>query len=63
MFHTCSPGRFLAVSELKTMFAYIVSLYDVKLEDTSPPPKNVYWELNILADPIARIMFRKRTDN
>ena len=45
------------------MFAYIVSLYDVKLEDTSPPPKNVYWELNILADPIARIMFRKRTDN
>ena len=45
------------------MLAYIVSVYDLKLEDTSSPPKNVHWELNILADPIARIMLRKRTNN
>lgn len=60
--HAC-PGRFLAASELKMMLAYIVSSYDVKLEDDSSPPGNVYWDLNIVADPVARIMFRKRTDN
>lgn len=62
-FRPCSPGRFLAASELKMMLGYIVLSYDVKLEDDSSPPGNVYWDLNIVADPVARIMFRKRTDN
>ncbi|KAL4076426.1 cytochrome P450 [Scleroderma citrinum] len=59
--HAC-PGRFLAASELKTMLAYIVASYDVKLEDDSSP-KNIHWELNVVADPVARVMFRKRTGN
>jgi len=45
------------------MLAYIVSSYDVKLEDNSSPPRNIYWDLNIASDPTARMMLRKRTDN
>ncbi|KAI6101683.1 cytochrome P450 [Pisolithus croceorrhizus] len=60
--HAC-PGRFLACDELKTMLAHILTFYDVKFEDRISRPTSVHWDLNIIADPTIRVMFRKRTDN
>ncbi|KAI6098493.1 cytochrome P450 [Pisolithus sp. B1] len=60
--HAC-PGRFLACNELKTMLAHILTSYDVKFEDSISRPTSMHWDLNIIADPTARVMFRKRTDN
>ncbi|KAG6329900.1 hypothetical protein ID866_9189 [Astraeus odoratus] len=57
--HAC-PGRFLAAHELKTMLAHIVASYDIKLEDNSPPPNNTHFQVFVVVDPVAKIMFRKR---
>ncbi|KAF8913740.1 cytochrome P450 [Gymnopilus junonius] len=37
--HAC-PGRFFAVNELKTMLAYVLLNYDVKLRNDGPRPEN-----------------------
>ncbi|PPQ77162.1 hypothetical protein CVT25_010790, partial [Psilocybe cyanescens] len=55
---TC-PGRFFAVTELKTMLAHIVTNYDIKLEQDEYPPKMVV-EANSIPNMSAKIMFRKR---
>ncbi|KIO00384.1 hypothetical protein M404DRAFT_29539 [Pisolithus tinctorius Marx 270] len=57
--HAC-PGRFLAANELKTMLAYILTMYDVKFEDKVSRPASIHWDLNVIADPTVRVMFRKR---
>ncbi|KAI5999861.1 cytochrome P450 [Pisolithus orientalis] len=57
--HAC-PGRFLAANELKTMLAYILTMYDVKFEDSVSRPASIHWDLNVMADPTVRVMFRKR---
>ncbi|KAI6116528.1 cytochrome P450 [Pisolithus croceorrhizus] len=60
--HAC-PGRFLASNELKTMLAHILMSYDVKFEDRVSRPTSVHWDLNVIADPGVRVMFRKRANN
>ncbi|KAI6159827.1 cytochrome P450 [Pisolithus thermaeus] len=60
--HAC-PGRFLAANELKTMLAHILISYDVKFEDRVSRPTSIHWDLNVIADPTVRVMFRKRTNN
>ncbi|KAI6013593.1 cytochrome P450 [Pisolithus microcarpus] len=60
--HAC-PGRFLAANELKTMLAYIVMSYDVKFGGRVSRPTSIHWDLNVIADPTVRVMFRKRTYN
>ncbi|KAI5993495.1 cytochrome P450 [Pisolithus albus] len=60
--HAC-PGRFLAANELKTMLAYILMSYDVKFEGRVSRPTSIHWDLNVIADPTVRVMFRKRTRN
>ncbi|KAI6115160.1 cytochrome P450 [Pisolithus croceorrhizus] len=60
--HAC-PGRFLASNELKTMLAHILMSYDVKFEDRVSRPRSVHWDLNVMADPGVRVMFRKRANN
>ncbi|KAI6016773.1 cytochrome P450 [Pisolithus microcarpus] len=60
--HAC-PGRFLAGNELKTMLAYILMSYDVKFEDRVSRPTSIHWDLNVIADPTVRVVFRKRTCN
>ncbi|KAI6032208.1 hypothetical protein BKA83DRAFT_4210952, partial [Pisolithus microcarpus] len=57
------PGRFLAANELKTMLAYILTSYDIKFEGRVSRPSIIHWDLNVIADPTARVMFRKRTCN
>ncbi|KAI6042742.1 cytochrome P450 [Pisolithus marmoratus] len=60
--HAC-PGRFLVANELKTTFAYILMSYDVKFEDRVSRPASIHWDLNIIADPTVRVMFRRRANN
>ncbi|KAF8844225.1 cytochrome P450 [Paxillus ammoniavirescens] len=57
--HAC-PGRFFAANELKTMLAHVVLSYDIKLVDTDIRPRSVHIGINIVANPTAKVMFRKR---
>ncbi|KAG6332753.1 hypothetical protein ID866_6336 [Astraeus odoratus] len=57
-----SPGRFLAATVLKMMLAYIVLSFDVTLDPSGPPPRNLVIGSSIVTDPKARVMFRKRSD-
>ena len=56
--HAC-PGRFFASAELKTLLAYIVTTYDVKLVDDVRPP-NLSIMNGIVPNPAAKIYFRRR---
>lgn len=57
-----SPGRFFAISEIKTILAHILLNYDVQLEDESMErPPNLVSETAVNANPIAKVMFRKRS--
>jgi len=58
----CSPGRFFAATLLKSMLAHIILSYDMKLEDNATPPRSKYRGTTILANPTAKIMFRRRID-
>ncbi|KAF9235150.1 cytochrome P450 [Melanogaster broomeanus] len=58
--HAC-PGRFFAATYLKTMLAHIVMSYDIQLED-STRPRSSGVDIAIMADPHAKVMFRKRAD-
>ncbi|RPD62663.1 cytochrome P450 [Lentinus tigrinus ALCF2SS1-7] len=57
--HAC-PGRFFAANELKAMLAYIVLNYDLKLPGDGRRPGNVYFANNVIPDPRAEILFKKR---
>ena len=58
---SCSPGRFLAVNEIKAMFAHILLEYDVQFENGSlERPCNFYFESATIPNSKARVMFRKR---
>ncbi|KIM55430.1 hypothetical protein SCLCIDRAFT_1150094 [Scleroderma citrinum Foug A] len=56
------PGRFFAAMLLKSMLTHIILSYDVKLEDDAAPPRSIYVGTTILANPTAKIMFRRRMD-
>ncbi|KAL5480959.1 hypothetical protein ACEPAI_9900 [Sanghuangporus weigelae] len=66
--HGC-PGRFFAALELKTMLAYLVMTYDMKLDleekgegkGKRAPPKASYFASAVMPDSKARILFRKRS--
>ncbi|PPQ94096.1 hypothetical protein CVT25_009247 [Psilocybe cyanescens] len=55
------PGRFFAVTELKTMVAHIVTNYDIKLEKDHEYPQKVFLEQQSFPNMQAKIMFRKRS--
>ena len=57
---SCSPGRFFAANELKALLVFMVIHYDFKLKDDGPRPSNVYMDENVVPDPTAQLMFRKR---
>ncbi|PPQ65601.1 hypothetical protein CVT26_000550 [Gymnopilus dilepis] len=57
--HAC-PGRFFAVNELKTMLAYVLLNYDVKLPNDGPRPENFWFSANCIPSRTAEVMFRKR---
>ena len=44
------------------MLAYLVMMYDVKLPDSATRPSTLCFEMAMIADPNAEVMFRKRVD-
>ena len=57
---SCSPGRFFAANVLKALVAFLVLNYNFKLADGGTRPENVYIGENVLPDPTAQLLFRKR---
>ena len=57
-----SPGRFFAVNELKTMMVHILLNYEVKFEDESHCPDNLWHATSITPNPNVNLLFRKRRD-
>ncbi|KAK5626397.1 hypothetical protein RRF57_002112 [Xylaria bambusicola] len=54
------PGRFFASNQIKIVLAYILSHYDFKFEDgATGRPKNIMFEVNVLADPTVKVLFKK----
>ncbi|KAI1827034.1 cytochrome P450 [Xylaria intraflava] len=54
------PGRFFASNQIKIVLAYILSHYDIKFGDgVVGRPKNIMFEVNVLADPAAQVFFKK----
>ncbi|KAI1369844.1 cytochrome P450 [Xylaria arbuscula] len=54
------PGRFFASNQIKIVLAYILSHYDLRFEDgVVGRPKNIMFEVNVLADPTAKVLFKK----
>ncbi|KAI8955479.1 cytochrome P450 [Xylaria longipes] len=54
------PGRFFASNQIKIILAYILSNYDFKFEDgVVGRPKNIMFEVNVLADPTIKVLFKK----
>lgn len=58
--HLC-PGRFLLAHQLKFMFAYMISTYDIRIGDgcTSRPPNFVFGE-GIVPNLSAHVSYRRR---
>lgn len=42
------------------MLAFIVTNYDLKLASDGPRPKNMCFAANLIPDPNAEILFRRR---
>jgi hypothetical protein len=55
---TVSPGRFLAVAEMKILLAHIVTTYDIKIEEGKIPREFCISHLRIAGN--ANVMFRAR---
>jgi hypothetical protein len=54
-----SPGKFFAVNELKTLFAYIVMTYDIKFEEGNGVPRDIcVAEMRSAGN--ANLLFRER---
>jgi hypothetical protein len=56
---TVSPGRFLAVAEIKILLAYIVTTYDIKFEKGTVPPREI-WISYLCIPGNTNVMFRAR---
>jgi hypothetical protein len=57
---SCSPGRFFAAAELKTMLCHLLLNYDVKFEDK--PAVEVWWTFFPIVDSSAIVSFRARSN-
>lgn len=54
------PGRFFASNQIKIILSYILSNYDIKFEDSvKGRPKNFMFEVNVMADPTVKVLFKK----
>ncbi|KAI0368837.1 cytochrome P450 [Pilatotrama ljubarskyi] len=57
--HAC-PGRFFAANELKSLLAFIILNYDLKLGGDGQRPRNIYWGLNVIPAPNGKVLFKRR---
>ncbi|KAI1459353.1 cytochrome P450 [Annulohypoxylon moriforme] len=54
------PGRYFAVAEIKFIMARLLRDYEFKFSGTQGKPKVIHADENIMNDPAARMMMRKR---
>lgn len=54
------PGRFYTSNEMKLVLAHLLLRYDIKIPDGSGRPKNFTFDSDMLHDPRARLLIRKR---
>ena len=59
----CSPGRFFAANELKSLLVFLIMNFDFKLAGDGVRPDNIYLGEAVSPDPAAKLMFRKRKVN
>ncbi|KAF6815786.1 cytochrome P450 [Colletotrichum plurivorum] len=55
------PGRFFGVNEVKIILCHLLSNYDLKLAENSPT-EPVHWGFEMLANPQAIILVRRRQE-
>ena len=55
-----SPGRFFAVTEMKTILAHILVSYDIKLENEGVRPSNQWFAGFVVPNQNAEIVLRTR---
>ncbi|RAL02624.1 cytochrome P450 [Aspergillus ibericus CBS 121593] len=60
--HAC-PGRFFASSEAKLLLCNLLLRYEIRLPDGQTRPRNLLVAENLVPDPSARLLFRKRDDD
>ncbi|KFY70301.1 hypothetical protein V499_09285 [Pseudogymnoascus sp. VKM F-103] len=54
------PGRFFASNQIKIILVYILRHYEIKFEEGAVGrPKNILFEVNVVADPTKNVLFRK----
>ena len=58
-----SPGRLFAAIQLKTMLAYVLLNYDVKMADDGGRPSNLRMGAEMAPDTTAEVLFRKRINH
>lgn len=58
--HAC-PGRFFAANEIKIILCHLLLKYDWKLPEGADP-KPVSFGMTQIADPTARILFKRRKE-
>ncbi|KAI6115165.1 hypothetical protein EDD16DRAFT_1799612 [Pisolithus croceorrhizus] len=58
-----SSRTLLATNELKIILAHILMSYDVRFGDRVSWPTSIHWDLNLIANPVVRIMSRNRANN
>lgn len=59
--HAC-PGRFFASYVIKIVLAEILMAYNIKLEDdANRRPDDVAIDIRRLPNPMAKVLFKKRT--
>ena len=57
---TCSPGRYLASTQLKAILAHLVLKYDVCLGGDGVRAPDVFIAMGVLPSPQSRVLFRPR---
>lgn len=53
------PGRFFAANQIKIILVHILQHYDIRMEKGTGRPKNIMFEVNVVADPTAKVLFKK----
>lgn len=53
------PGRFYASNQIKIILVHILQNYDIKLREGTGRPKNIMFEVNVMADPSVPVLFKK----
>ncbi|EKG11360.1 ACC synthase [Macrophomina phaseolina MS6] len=58
--HAC-PGRFIASNEIKLILCVLLTRYDWRLPDGASKPQPISVGAELLADPVAHLMYKKRS--